>query len=399
MALFDKIKKRLSSLLSGIDEMEDAARADDPMRTARELSVSGGGAQEVSGGVDDLEELELDAPTEEVALLSQDDLLEVSDPALEELSVDVDDEPSHIELQDDRPPLEALLGPAHGLWELSHEDTEEVTELAVPASSLARLSELGDATESFAPLEEDVTEVTDLRLHAELEPIAPAPLDEQEVALTEAGDIWTAAEPTLGLDEDANDEPSEDFGLGGFSWHEEEAEAPSVSGLRFPNSLQLPDVEVARLLREEHYPELVQASDESLLALARVDRALLHQVRALGESVGRLLTTELPAWESAVMWSCIRLDPTLREHWGPEMDGEAWRRVAWAAWPYLSELLLAADTPDDPFTVEDTLASIRSLLEQRRELAEADAMLQPAMDRLPVEDCGLYALEGFEWSR
>ena len=391
MAFFDQLRQSFKRLLSGIDAMEDQARAGDPQRSAREMQQRGDGPVEVSGGVEELLELELDQP--------QDDL------DLEEISIDQED--LLLELDDDRPRLEALLGPTTGRWELSHEDTEEVTELAIPADSLARLTELADAEDSGlsdlteklkSGIREEVTEVTMVKLPPVVPPTEMA-LMEMESLRTEAGALWTAAEPTLGLDEDLNDEPSEDFGLGSFAWNEEENELGDEEQARFPNSLKLPDEQVIEQLRLAHYPRLVQASDKALHALAKVDQRLLHEVQELGSAVGELLLCRETVWEAACLWSCLQLDPTLRALWaGSDLEeAETWRRMAWAAWPYLPDLLLAGGG-NDPFGIQESLEVTRALLEERRELVEADPALEKAMESLPVEDCGLYAMEGFEWS-
>ncbi|MFT5586012.1 MAG: hypothetical protein ACI9VR_003608 [Cognaticolwellia sp.] len=390
MAFFDQLRRSFKRLLSGIDAMEDQARAEDPLRSAREIQQRGAGAVEVKGGVEDLLELELDQP--------------IDDLELEEISIDQED--SLLELDDDRPPLEALLGPVSGRWELSHEDTEEVTELAIPADSLARLTELADVEDSASRdlteqlnrgVREEVTEVT--MLH-ELPPIVPPTelaMTEMESMYTEAGAIWTASESTIGLDEDLNDEPSEDFGLGSFSWNEEDAELGQEAA-RFPNSLKLPDEQVIEQLRLAHYPSLVQASDKALHTLAKVDQQLLHEVQELGSAVGGLLLCRETVWEAACMWSCLQLDPTLRALWaGSDLEeAETWRRMAWAAWPYLPDLLQAGGGLD-PFGIHESMVATRALLEKRREVVEADSALEQAMESLPVEDCGLFALEGFEW--
>lgn len=392
MAFFDQLRQSFKRLLSGIDAMEDQARAEDPQRSAREMQQRGDGPVEVKGGVEELLELELDQP--------------LDDLDLEEISIDQED--PLLELDDDRPPLEALLGPAVGRWELSHEDTDEVTELAIPADSLARLTELADAEDSSTSelteklrqgIREEVTEVTMLR---ELPPVLPpsqVAMMEMESLRTEAGALWTAAESTIGLDEDLNDEPSEDFGLGSFAWNEEENELGAEEPARFPNSLKLPDEQVIEQLRLAHYPRLVQASDKALHALAKVDQQLLHEVQELGSSVGELLLSRETIWEAACMWSCLQLDPTLRALWaGSELEeAETWRRMAWAAWPYLPDLLLAGGG-DDPFGIQESIEVTRSLLDARRVLIEADPALEQAIESLPVEDCGLFAMEGFEWS-
>ena len=392
MAFFDQLRQSFKRLLSGIDEMEDQARAGDPQRSAREMQQRGDGLVEVSGGVEELMELELDPP--------------IDDLELEEISIDQED--LLLELDDDRPPLEALLGPTVGRWELSHEDTDEVTELAIPADSLARLTEVADAEDSglsdlteklSQEIREEVTEVTMLHELPPLVPPTEMAMTEMESLRTEAGALWTAAEPTIGLDEDLNDEPSEDFGLGSFAWNEEENELGVEEPARFPNSLKLPDEQVIEQLRLAHYPRLVQASDKALHALAKVDQRLLHEVQDLGSAVGELLLSRETIWEAACMWSCLQLDPTLRALWaGSDLEeAETWRRMAWAAWPYLPDLIRAGGG-DDPFGIQESMKVTRDLLEERRVLVEADPALGQAMESLPVEDCGLFAMEGFEWS-
>lgn len=413
MAIFDQIRQGFKRLLSGIDAMEDQARAEDPHRDARQMQQSGQGAVEVNGGVDDLMELELDPP--------------IDDLEIEEISIDQDD--ALLELEDDRPTvLESVLGPGRDRWDLSPEDTDEVTELAIPADSLARLAELShvpqsphdaahaddehsDVTELLGGLRDEVTEVTILKAT----PMPPpntakrAPLhlseirqedlavSEMEIMRTEAGALWTAAEPTLGLDEDLNEEVSEDFGLGSFSWNEDESAAPEPA--RFPNSLELPDEQVIEQLRISHYPRLTQASDRALHALAKIDQRLLNEVQDLGSAVGELLLSRESEWEAACMWSCLQLDPTLRALWaGSELEeAETWRRMAWAAWPYLPDLLLAGGG-EDPFGIQGLMARTRRLLDERRTLVESDPALGAALESLPVSDSGLFAMEGFEWS-
>jgi hypothetical protein len=168
---------------------------------------------------------------------------------------------------------------------------------------------------------------------------------------------------------------------------------------RFPNSLKLSDEQVIEQLRLAHYPRLVQASDKALYMLSKVDQQLLHQVRELGRSVGELLLCRETVWEAACMWSCLQLDPTLRALWvGSDLEeAETRRRIAWAAWPYLPDLLEAGGGVD-PFGIHVSMDATQALLEERREVVEGDPALEQAIERLPVEDCGLFAMEGFEWS-
>lgn len=413
MAIFDQIRQGFKRLLSGIDAMEDQARAEDPHRDARQMQRRGEGAVEVSGGVEDLMELELDPP--------------LDDLELEEISIDQED--ALLELEDDRPTtLESVLGPGAKRWDLSPEDTDEVTELAIPADSLARLAELSDAgqsreaaaladdehsdvTELLGGVRDEVTEVTLLKATPmpaprtqERAPMAFSEIRQEDLAVsemeimrTEAGDLWTAAEPTLGLDEDLNEEVSEDFGLGNFSWNEDEATTSEPA--RFPNSLALPDEQVIEQLRITHYPRLTQASDRALHALAKIDQRMLVEVQELGSAVGELLLSRETEWEAACMWSCLQLDPTLRVLWaGSELEeAETWRRMAWAAWPYLPDLILAGGG-EDPFGIHAHMQQTRALLDERRELVESDPALGEALQSLPVSDSGLFAMEGFEWS-
>jgi len=390
MAFFDQLRQGFRRFLSRIDALEERARAVDPQRSARNLQQVGVGLVEVSGGVEDLIELELDQP--------------IDDLELEELVLEVEE--PHLELDDDRPRIKALLGPTAGRWELSREDTEEVTEFAVRADSLSRLKELAEWEDSVSTDQTDQfkppfgTEVTQITRRQELSPVVPpTERDLMESMRTEAGAIWTAAELTIDLDEDCSDESSEDFGLGRFSWNDPDMERGEEEPARFPNSLNLPDEQVLEQLRLAHYPRLVQASDKGLYMLSKVDQRLLHEVRELGRSVGGLLLCRDTVWEAACMWSCLQLDPTLRSLCDSSdlEEGETQRRIAWAAWPYLPDLLEAVGE-EDPFGIQVSMDATRALLEERREVVEGDPALEQATERLPVEDCGLFAMEGFEWS-
>lgn len=197
-----------------------------------------------------------------------------------------------------------------------------------------------------------------------------------------------------------------DFAVEDFSWTEDPdppaAPAPVVE--RYRNSLNIPDAEVVRVLRAQHFPSAGAAPDDLLHQLARVESELLDASASLGHRFGRLLdrvSRQNELWQSAVWWSGVFGDRRVRESLAAlrsQGDEPSARAVAWAARPYLTELIEAASGARDDARVVEAHGAVEALLGQRRALARgAPPELRADLKRLPTEPRGLDGMPGFRW--
>ena len=224
---------------------------------------------------------------------------------------------------------------------------------------------------------------------------APTPLPEPPPLAAEA--------PLAPLEE--SDEHT-DFAVEDFSWTEDPdpPAAPAQALERYRNSLNIPDAEVVRVLRAQHFPAAGAAPDDLLHQLAQVESGLLDASASLGHRFTRLLdrvSRQNELWQSAVWWSGVFSDRRARESLAAlrqQGDEPSARAVAWAVRPYLAELIEAASGARDDARVVEAHAAVEALLGQRRALAKtAPAELRADLKRLPTEPRGLDEMPGFRW--
>jgi hypothetical protein len=197
-----------------------------------------------------------------------------------------------------------------------------------------------------------------------------------------------------------------DFAVEDFSWTEDPdpPAAPARAVERYRNSLNIPDAEVVRVLRAQHFPGAVAAPDELIVQLAQVESSLLDASANLGHRFTRLLdrvSRQNELWQSAVWWSGVFADRRARESLAAlreRGDEPSARAVAWAARPYLAELIEAASGARDDARIVEAHGAVEALLGQRRALAKsAPPELRADLKRLPTEPRGLDEMPGFRW--
>ncbi|MCK6524436.1 hypothetical protein L6R49_23775 [Myxococcota bacterium] len=242
-------------------------------------------------------------------------------------------------------------------------------------------------------------DLDDLELETEEIPEDAAPL----VAPTPLPESTAPSTPLAPLEE--SDEHT-DFAVEDFSWTEDPdppaAPAPMVE--RYRNSLNIPDSEVMRVLRGQHFPSASAAPDDLLHQLARVESELLDASASLGHRFSRLIdrvSRQNELWQSAVWWSGVHGDRRVRESLTAlrdQGDEPSARALAWAARPYLSELIEAAGGARDDARIVEAHGAVEALLGQRRALARtAPPELRADLKRLPTEPRGLDGMPGFRW--
>ena len=213
-----------------------------------------------------------------------------------------------------------------------------------------------------------------------------------------------AADPPLAPLEESDEHT--DFAVEDFSWTEDPdpPSAPAQAVERYRNSLNIPDVEVVRVLRAQHFPSAGAAPDDLLHQLAQVESGLLDASASLGHRFTRLLdrvSRQNELWQSAVWWSGVYGDRRAREALASlreQGDEPSARAVAWAVRPYLAELIEAAGGARDDARVVEAHSAVEALLGQRRALAKtAPAELRADLKRLPTEPRGLDEMPGFRW--
>ena len=219
-------------------------------------------------------------------------------------------------------------------------------------------------------------------------PLPDAPADDAPLAPLEESDEHT------------------DFAVEDFSWTEDPdpPSEPAQAVERYRNSLNIPDAEVVRVLRAQHFPSAGAAPDELLVQLAQVESGLLDASASLGHRFTRLLdrvSRQNELWQSAVWWSGVFSDRRAREALAAlreQGDEPSARAVAWAARPYLSELIEAASGARDDARIIEAHGAVEALLGQRRALAKtAPPELRADLKRLPTEPRGLDEMPGFRW--
>ncbi|MBK9366734.1 MAG: hypothetical protein IPN01_10485 [Deltaproteobacteria bacterium] len=281
-------------------------------------------------------------------------------------------------------------------------------ELAKPRPA-ARPAGAPSMSHTSAPtlVPDGLDDLDDLELETEEVPEDAAPM----VAPTSLPELPPAAEPPP-VAADAPLAPLEesdehtDFAVEDFSWTEDPdpPSAPAQAVERYRNSLNIPDAEVVRVLRAQHFPSAGAAPDDLLHQLAQVESGLLDASASLGHRFTRLLdrvSRQNELWQSAVWWSGVYGDRRAREALAAlreQGDEPSARAVAWAVRPYLAELIEAAGGARDDARVVEAHGAVEVLLGQRRALAKtAPAELRADLKRLPTEPRGLDEMPGFRW--
>ncbi len=237
----------------------------------------------------------------------------------------------------------------------------------------------------------------------------------------------TAAEPAAELADEPADEPADadeeardDTDTeGGFQVaflspvEEEELPEPAIEPetddreapppALWPNSLRLPDSKVMAILREENYPHLRDADDETLYQLSRLEESLMEWAVELGEAFLRLqdIIRVRDLWQAAVWVTGMHRDPMLREglrRVREEGSSGAARWLGWMVWPYTEELLGAAAGLDDPAGLQDALDGLEESLTARDALIRSGPeSLTLESARYPAQAHGIFRREGFRW--
>lgn len=439
MALWDHLRAAGKRLLARIDSLDEQVRSSDPQRDARELHLRGETSTELRGGLDDLDELELDPITSPLP----------TDPDLSEA------------LEPDEPGLAAGLGlPPERLFDADRlVGLDEVTELGAPVEATDDIEAtleapglaLGQADEvplgmrptlirEAAPLSERPTEIRGATLDFSEEPTeqdarplveiaaewddddepteqmdldrvpsVPAPTDPSTTELELPDPVPAAVvvdeweddsdDPSTAWDEmipDVTDFelPPEVLSLAAVDEITEVTEIPDVRLATWTNSLGVAPAVVRNALRLEHYPEAPDASDEALVTLARLDERLLE----LAEVVGRALFTlsrepSHELWEAGLLWAGVRQHVPRSAS-----EPEALRLLCWDVLDELPGLVQASRGAPDPLGIRELVPSLEDAVATRAALCQSDGALSDVAGALPVRAIGLHSVEGFSWS-
>jgi hypothetical protein len=426
-------------LLDRIDSLDEQVRSGDPQRTARELHLRGETSTELRGGLDDLDELELDPVTGPIP--TEPDLSDALEPDEPSLAAGLGLPPEQLYDAD------GLVGP-NEITELGRpteitgdpEQTLEAPGLALGQADEVPLGMRPTEIREQVPLGQRPTEIRGTTLDFSTEPTeqAASPLveiaghwdDEDEPTEqmnVDRASVFPEATDPSGLElelpdpvsravvvdewEDDSDDPStawdemvvdvtdfelppEVLALAMVDEITEVTEIPDLNAATWTNSLGVAPAVVRNALRLEHYPDAPDASDEALVTLARLDERLLE----LGEVVGRALfaLSREPGhelWEAALLWAGVRPLVPRQAH-----EPEALRLLCWAVAPELAGLLDAARGAPDTLGLGELIPPLREAMATRAALCQSDDALAPVAGALPVRAIGLHSVEGFSWS-
>ena len=348
---FKKAKEAGARFLDRIDEVEREARENDPHKEARRLAFKAS-ETELTGGVEELEDLDLAEAIPEVFLELDEELDEAFGG--EESSASVFDS--------------LVTGPSF-IEDMKSDELSLSDEMDLDFDETGTVGSL--VTSEFTELESELLFPDDTI--AVEQTAERGPLDFPDH--TSTGELTATGERT---------------------------EAIST---KLANTLNFTEPELTTILRGDHYPQLKECPVALLIDLARFEQRLLDLGEVLGRAVFRLLRETVQAnedWEAAVWTTGAHWDHTVREAaLSLDRDSEDLllvRTLGWAFWPFTDELLSAAVGLEDPVGIGSVVGDIERVLDARwGHVGGGGEDLEAEGDHMPIRPRGVFSFEGFRW--